>query len=166
MTTPDERLSLAMQAFASSVHFLLRTILGTEESVPFIVMVAPESECHYVANVSREDGIKMIKGTLARWQDPGDLPDLALHQKEEMILKLLAACRAYHVALDTAFVMLIEATRGVPVRAPPFFPSKSPMWPAIVAGKEVMDQVEAALAFSRELATTSSIEVPPASEQH
>lgn len=162
--TPDERLSLAMQAFASSVHLLLRTILATEDSVPFVVLVAPERECQYVANVTREDGVKMIKGVLARWNDPADLPDLVPHQKEEMVLKLLAACKAYHDALDMAFAMLIEVTRGA--EAVPFFPSKSPMWPAMAGGQQVVRQVEAALEFSRELAAKGPIEVPPAGERH
>ena len=63
----------------------------------------------------------------------------------EMIDKLVAACRAYHHALDTTFAMLIMATRndhGQPQE--PFFPSKSPMWPAIVEGKKVVDEIEAA----------------------
>ena len=62
----------------------------------------------------------------------------------EMIDQLLAACRAYHDALDRAFAALIEATRGKPTE--PFFPTKSPMWPAMVAGHDIMLKIEAELA--------------------
>lgn len=61
----------------------------------------------------------------------------------EIIDKLLAACGAYHDALDQAFAMLIEVTRGAP--AEPFMPSKSPLWPTIAAGHETMLLVRAEL---------------------
>ena len=63
--------------------------------------------------------------------------------EREQIEKLIATCRAYHSALDMAFAMLIEVTRGVPTER--FFPSKSPMWPTIVAGKAIVDKIEATL---------------------
>lgn len=53
----------------------------------------------------------------------------------EVIEKLLAACKAYHQALDMAFVTLISKDRE-------FFPTKSPMWPAVVSGKALMDEIE------------------------
>ena len=62
----------------------------------------------------------------------------------EMIRELLAACRGYHAALDGAFAALAEVTRGVKVE--PFFPSRSPMWSAIVAGHDIITRVEAELA--------------------
>lgn len=61
----------------------------------------------------------------------------------EKIAALIAACRAYHNALDMAFAELIEATRGVTKK--PFMPSKSPSWPAMIEGKRVVDEIEAAL---------------------
>jgi hypothetical protein len=47
----------------------------------------------------------------------------------EKIEKLLDACRTYHNALDIAFAMLINATRGKSME--PFMPSRSIMWPAM-----------------------------------
>jgi hypothetical protein len=42
----------------------------------------------------------------------------------EKIDKLVAACRAYHEALDIAFAMLIITTGDHPERMSQFFPSK------------------------------------------
>jgi hypothetical protein len=60
--------------------------------------------------------------------------------ESETIDKLVAACKAYHAALDSAFAMLINVTRGV--KHEPFFPSKSPMWPAMVEGKRLVEEIE------------------------
>ena len=60
--------------------------------------------------------------------------------ESETIDKLVAACKAYHAALDNAFAMLINVTRGV--KYEPFFPSRSPMWPAMVEGKQLVDEIE------------------------
>lgn len=60
----------------------------------------------------------------------------------EKIEKLVAQCLTYHDALDMAFVLLIAA---VPFQPPhkAFFPSQSPMWPVMVAGKTLVDTIEA-----------------------
>lgn len=60
----------------------------------------------------------------------------------EMIQKLLAACKAYHDALDLSFALLIGATA---LGAEPFMPSQSPMWPTMVAGHSVVVEIEAEL---------------------
>src|SRR5258706_13861351 len=60
--------------------------------------------------------------------------------ESETFYKLVAACKAYHAALDNAFAMLINVTRGV--KYEPFFPSRSPMWPAMVEGKQLVDEIE------------------------
>lgn len=61
----------------------------------------------------------------------------------EMIEELLAACKAYHAALDLALAKLIEVSHGRAIA--PFMPSQSPMWPALVNGHRVMVEAEAAL---------------------
>lgn len=60
----------------------------------------------------------------------------------QKIEKLVAQCRTYHDALDQAFVLLIHA---VPFQPPhkAFWPSQSPMWPAMLAGKTLVDTIEA-----------------------
>lgn len=61
----------------------------------------------------------------------------------EKIETLLALCRTYEEAIDSAFVMLIHATRGV--KLTPFMPSKSTIWPVLVAGQRLRDEIEASL---------------------
>jgi len=48
---------------------------------------------------------------------------------------LLEACKDYHAALDMAFALLIESK-------PYFYPSKSEMWAAMVAGNEAIRKAE------------------------
>src|SRR5215831_10114492 len=62
---------------------------------------------------------------------------------EEKIAALIACCREYHDALDRCFAMLATLTGpGRPEKPEPFFPSRSPMWMAILAGKAVIDAIE------------------------
>lgn len=48
---------------------------------------------------------------------------------------LLEACKNFHTALDMAFAMLIEAK-------PDFYPSKSGMWAAMIAGNKAIGKAE------------------------
>jgi hypothetical protein len=61
-----------------------------------------------------------------------------------MIQKLLAACEAYHDALDQAFAMLIGSSYSNP-KMEEFFPSRSAMWPAMRDGHAVLHAVKAEL---------------------
>jgi hypothetical protein len=60
----------------------------------------------------------------------------------DKIERLVAQCKAYHSALDSAFAMLATVTRpreGEEIT--PFFPSKSPMWSTMVSGHALMRQL-------------------------
>jgi hypothetical protein len=163
MTTPDVLLSQSLNDIAAAIDKLLTLATGVER-VPFVLVTAPELHAQYVANCNRADGVRLLKGLLERWGNPAGLPDLPEHQKEEMLLRLRDQCKAYHAAIDSLFAMLIEVSRGKPMA--PFFPSQSPMWATVVAGAEIMREVEAQLAFARELADTGPMPVPDVKERH
>jgi len=65
--------------------------------------------------------------------------------EREQVDKLLAACAAYHKALDTALAMLIIASQEGYAREL-FLPSQSALWPAVVNGRHTVAEVQAARA--------------------
>jgi hypothetical protein len=163
----DRRLSTQLQAIADRLEQLLREAAGGEERVSFVLLALPGTNMQYVANVARADGVAMIESLLARWRIEPRVPDLPEHQKEEMIARLLERCRGYHEALDGAMAVLATWSRPTEGMPPiePFFPSKSPFWPAIEQGHKAMQEIEAQLAFAREL-EKGPIEAPDAKELH
>jgi hypothetical protein len=160
---PDVALSRALNAIATELEAKLTEITGADRP-GFVLLVTVSTEVQYVANVRREDGIDLIKGLFKRWGNPQAIPDLSLHQKEELIGTLVQACENYHQALDMAFAELIIATRSPP--GEPFFPSKSPMWPVMSSGLKAIQLAKATLATSKELATSGPMAVPPSNERH
>jgi hypothetical protein len=162
---PDLALSRALNDIAAALDAKLQEITGVARPA-FVLMVAPTENVQYVANVKREDGVSLIKGLLERWSNPDVPPDLALHQKDELVASLLKACEAYHAALDMAFAALIAATHYPGQVTQPFMPSQSPMWPAVVNGKAAIDAAKAALAFAGEVEATGGMAVPPIKERH
>lgn len=155
--TPTEKLSLALQQLAASVGEALDGIAGTREPIPFILLLqTPDQIVQYVANLKREDGVKMLNSLLQRWGSPaGDLA-VSEHQKDEIIPKLIGACKAYHHALDLAFAQLIEQSPADKT----FHPTRSPMWPALVKGRQAVDEAEALIAHGKAMMATGTMPQP------
>lgn len=163
MSTPDAKLSMNLNQLADLLHELLKDAAGVP-SVPFVLICQPTLTAQYVSNCNRADGVELIKGLLTRWKQLDGDADLPEHVKVETVRKLIAACEAYHQALDLAFAILVQSTRGVEME--PFMPSQSRMWPAMVDGKAAVAEAHAALAFGKEVAERGTITVPPSNEQH
>lgn len=161
---PDQRLSRALSGVAKTLERVLRAALGWADDarVPFLLIVAPEKEAQYVASVSRADGVALMRGLLSRWNDKSQLPDLPPHQKEELILELLAICKAadeqitmVHAALGAPGDYGYESREGRALYE---------LYKFQVGYRATIAKTEEALAFSRALSAEGVISPPPAAE--
>ncbi len=162
MDTADERLSRGMQELGNTLDAILLAIVG--KRVPFILVAAPEREAHYLSSVARPDAVLMLRGLLARWDQKADLPDLPPHQKEELLLELLVACKsadqqisATHAAFGAPGDYGYESREGKALYE---------LYKFQVELRAAISEAGAAIAFSRELSANGTIAPPPAGERN
>lgn len=60
------RISLGMQALASTINEALTALAG--EEIAFVLVVQADNVAQYASNTKREDGASLLASLLARWQ--------------------------------------------------------------------------------------------------
>jgi hypothetical protein len=163
MTTPDIKLSKALRPLADAIEEILSSASGIAKC-PFVLVAQPCENAQYVANIKREDGIAILGGLMARWGNPHKgLPPLPEDRKDILISSLIATARSYHGIVDELMATLVTATANSDT---PFMPTQSSFWPDFIKAAQLLKDIEAHIAFARELAEKGAIAAPPMTERH
>lgn len=161
MTTADLRLSKSLNDIASMVDRVICKIAGVARC-PFVLIAQPALNAQYVSNVSREDGVKLLQGLLARWGNPASKADLAEHQKNEIIDSLSKGLRSSleinEALFGHVFDILPSDERMQAVR--------KRVAEVTATTKAVLAGVEAQLAAAREINAEGGMQAPPMEDRH
>jgi hypothetical protein len=122
----------------------------------------PRRTLNTQSNCAREDGIKMLKGLLDRWGNPANAPDMAEHQKVEIIDSLVGVCKAYQVTLEAVFSELFDLLPD----DERIFAMRNRVLETMTKAKATVDSIDAQRAFAREVDAKGVIDVPPQAERH
>lgn len=76
ITAADRRISGQLQSVAKAVDQALATAAGRR--VSFSLFVWTEGRSQYVSNVQRDDVVRALEETLARWRE--GMPDVPAHE--------------------------------------------------------------------------------------